>query len=196
MLMYLFYVVAILCITLLLSILSFLWWSDYINRKGKDNPFRIIYNDKHPGATLWRNTHPQFWRYVKMKRGSVIVMPSNVYIEVNPDSADTETFLHELGHLMVDIAWLTLEGTAYCGMVKASQKDYFMETTLEIMAWGAAAQLGAIDKEWLMHLLCCLYKRLYGETKIRTAVMIAVTTPLIKKDIVHSTRRVLKVLYM
>lgn len=196
MLMYLFYVVAILCITLLLSILAFLWWSDYVNEKGKDQPFRIVYNASHSGATLWRNTHPSFRKNVRMQCGSVIVLPSNCWIEINPDSADKETFLHELGHLMVDIAWLSLEGDTYYAMIKASPEDYFMETTLEIMAWGAAAQLGAIDKEWLMFLMIQLYKRLWGETKIRTAVMIAVSTPLVKKDIVHSTRRVLKVLYM
>ena len=196
MLMYLFYVVASLCVALLLSILSFLWWSDYVNEKGKDKPFRIIYNKDHPGATLWRNTHPSFRKNVRMKCGSVIVLPSNCWIEINPDSADPETFLHELGHLMVDIAWLSLEGDTYYAMIKTSQEDYFMETTLEIMAWGAAAQLGAIDKDWLMNLMVCLYKRLWGETKIRTAVMIAVSTPLVKKDIVLSTRRVLKVLYM
>jgi hypothetical protein len=131
-----------------------------------------------------------------MKRGSVIVMPGNMWIEINPKDATPNTFLHELGHIQMDIAWLTLEGHVYYNMIKASKSDLHLQAVLEFMAWGIAAQIGEINKEWLMRLMIRIYGRLFGETKVRTSLMIALSTPLVKKDIVHSTRRILKVLYM
>ena len=195
-LLYLIYVIGIFAVCSLLSLLAFMWWSDYVNKKEIGRPFRIVYNDTHQGATLWRNTHPMYWKHVPMKRGSVVVMPSNCWIEVNPKDARPVTFLHELGHLQVDIAWLTLEGNLYHQMVRAACSDLGMEAVLEFMAWGAAVQLGEINKEWLMEFMLRLYKNLYGEVKVRTALMIAVSTSLDKHSIVLSTRRVMKVLYM
>ena len=196
MLIYVFYIVGTLVISLLLSILAYLWWSEYINRRGKEKTFRIVYNNAHRGATLWRNTHPSFWKYHKMKRGSVIVVPSNPWIEVNQKDAGSATFLHELGHLMMDIAWLTLEGHVYHNMVRVTSEDLVMEATFEFMAWGIATRLGKINSEWLMKLMIRLYKNLCGEVKVRTALMIAVATPLDKHSIVSSTRRILKVMNM
>ena len=196
MLFYLIYIIGAFAICSLLSLLTFIWWSEYVNKKAIGEPLRIVYKTTSKGATLWRNTHPAYWKYVKMKRGSIIVMPSNCWIEVNPKDAKPVTFLHELGHLQVDIAWLTLEGNLYHQIVRAACSDLGMEAALEFMAWGVASQIGEINKEWLMEFMIQLYENLYGKAKVRTALMIAVSTPLTKHSVVHSTRRIMKVLYM
>ena len=175
-------------------IFFFLYLKEYANKEGMEKGLRIVYNGSHDGATLWRNTHPSYWKYHKTRRGSVLVLPSNPWIEVNPAEASPVTFLLELGHLQIDIAWLTLEGHVYHSMVRAACEDLHMEAVLEFMAWGVATQLGQINKEWLMRLMLRLYGRLYGEVKVRTALMIALSTPLTKHSIVHSTRRVMKAL--
>ena len=190
------YIVGSVVICILISMLVSVYWIDYQCKRMKSQPFRIVYNNECKGATFWRNTHPAYWKRVKMARGSTIIMPVDMWLEINPNVATPNTFLHELGHIQMDIAWLTLEGHVYYHMIKASKDDLHLQAVLEFIAWGIAAQIGEINKEWLLELMLRIYGRLFGETKVRTSLMIALSTPLNKPSIVLSTRRILKVLYM
>lgn len=176
---------------LVVFIVVVIWmWS--VERRNKyKGGLRIELNEAEDTATLWRNLHPAYWRY--HNRGKLI-LPANCVIEIHPEKVSTPTLLHELGHLMVDIAWLNTEGERYYKLVRAGETNKDIRFALEFMAWGVGAQLGKMSGDWLLNFCMRVYKYEYGETKVRTALMITTSTPLIKKDIVMSTRRVIKLL--
>jgi hypothetical protein len=178
---------AVFCLTVFVVVVAWMLSVEYRNRyKGG---LKIVLNEKENTATLWRNLHPAYWR-----RHGNLILPANCRIEIHPNKVTTSTLLHELGHLIMDIAWLNVEGERYYKLIRAGRTNIIIHHSVEFMAWGIGAQLGTVDGEWLLNLCLSLCECEYGKTKVKTALMISTSTPLIKKDIVMSTRRILKLL--